>query len=107
MAVKIKRNREISQVFNRGKKYRYANITAYVHHNEKKQTRYAILIPSKIGHSVDRNKLKRYVREGIRLFSEPPPGFDILIQIHSGIEKETRKAIEECLLQLHIKLKGE
>jgi ribonuclease P protein component len=106
-AIKIKRNREISQVFNKGKKHRYSNITAYVLHNEKNHTRCAIIVPSKIGPSADRNMLKRYVREGFRSLSETPPGFDILIKIHSGIEKTTRKAIEECLLQLCLKLKRE
>jgi ribonuclease P protein component len=106
-AVKIKNNREISLVLKKGKKYRYANITAYALNNEKNHTRCAIIVPSKIGPSVYRNKLKRYVREGFRSFYKPPRGFDILIKIHSGIEEIKRKAIEVCLLQLFMKLKGE
>jgi ribonuclease P protein component len=106
-AVKIKNNREISQVLKKGKKYRYANITAYALHNEKNHTRCAIIVPSKIGPSVYRNKLKRFIREEFRFFYEPPRGFDILIKIHSGIEEIKRKAIEVCLLQFLMKLKEE
>ena len=106
-AVKIKRNREISNVFKNGKTIKEKSITAYAHHNGKKHLRCAIIVPSKIGSSVYRNKIKRHVREELRLLSEPPRGFDILIKFNSGIEKITRKSIEECFVQLCEKLKGE
>jgi len=107
VAVKIKRNREISNVYKNGKTFREKSITAYALHNGKKHMRCAIIVPSKLGSSVYRNKLKRYVREELRLLSGPPSGFDFLIKIHVGKDKTSRKSIEECLPQICGKLKGE
>ena len=106
-AVKIKQNKEIYKVLKKGKKHQEKNITSYALHNGKKHIRCAIIIPSKLGSSVYRNNMKRYIREEIRYLSEPPIGFDILIQIHSEKKQITKKAIEESLNIICVKLKGE
>ena len=93
-------------IFKKGQKYQTPFLKIYIRKNEFKYARYAIIVPSKIGIAVKRNKIKRYIREWLRARSEPLPQCDILIHFKKGNFK-IRNAIEESLCSAweHIKEK--
>jgi len=83
-------------IFENGQKYKTPYFKIYFRKNEFNSARYAIIVPSKIGIAVKRNKIKRYIREWLRARSEPIPHCDILIHFKKGTFN-IRNAIEESL----------
>lgn len=69
--VSIKKNYEFARVYKRGKHYNTRNLTLYVLKNRNLGKRLGITISRKAyGKSVDRNRVRRLVKESYRIFEE-------------------------------------
>ena len=79
---KIKRRKEILQTIHHGQKQRYGVITIYNKKSENKNARFAIVVPSNVGSSVYRNRMKRIIREHIRKLGEVRQNDDFLIKVN-------------------------
>ena len=67
----LKKNYEFAKVYRRGKYFTSNNLTLYVLSNNKSKKRLGITISKKAyGRSVDRNRIRRLVRESYRSFEE-------------------------------------
>ncbi len=65
----LKKNYEFQNVLKNGKFYIGKQITVYIIKNKKESNDIGIAISSKLCHAVQRNKIKRKIRENYRLLS--------------------------------------
>jgi len=67
----IKRNYEFARVYRKGSHYRTKNLTLYVLDVNRSKARLGITVSRKAyGRSVDRNRVRRLVRESFRSFED-------------------------------------
>ena len=66
----LKKNYEFRYVLTRGKRYTGNYIEVYIKRNNLDENKLGIAISSKIANSVNRNKIKRLIRENYRLIEE-------------------------------------
>lgn len=67
----LKRNYEFARVYRKGNHYKSKNITLYVFNGNRSKKRLGITVSKKAyGRSVDRNRIRRLVRESFRRFED-------------------------------------
>lgn len=67
----LKKNYEFARVYRKGNYFTSNNLTLYVLSNKKSRKRIGITVSKKsYGKSVDRNRIRRLVRESYRSFKE-------------------------------------
>ena len=103
---KLKRllvRREFRDVYQNGKKYVGHRLTFFYLFDEHKPPRLGITITKKWGKAHDRNRFKRVVREGFRLFY-PSLKSGILLNVHprGGYKDLTAEEVATELKQLSI-----
>ncbi len=100
-ARKIKRNREISAVLQSGKQWHCPPITVVYLNNRLCYNRCAVIVPKIAGSAVERNRIKRAVRENFRAsIIKTAPHRDILIKICPQRNQTiSNQAIEGALKQ--------
>lgn len=77
--ITIKKNFEFKRVLSRGKFVNGNNITVYFFPNRLNQVRYGFAIGKKAGKAVQRNRIKRVIREAVRIIPvESTVGVDII-----------------------------
>jgi len=96
---------QIKNVFDKRKKITQNSIAVFFCGNELGHPRLGIVITKKnVSLSVQRNKIKRIVREGFRINQDSIKGFDVVVFPYKGSEKITNKELRLCLEKLWIKL---
>ncbi len=106
----LKKNAEIKKVLDYQKKKISGAVTIYVRPQENPGIfKIAMSVPKKLGNAVERNKVKRRIREILRAF-ELNSGIDYFVLIkpaaHLYSFQELEKHIHQCLHQLGLN-KGE
>jgi ribonuclease P protein component len=76
---KIKRSWQFRKIYKEGVKYFDNLFVLYVLPNNTQQTRIGLTVTKKVGISVQRNRIKRLIREVFRSLSEIAPGNDLVI----------------------------
>lgn len=81
--VMIKRRYEFKILFSKGKISYGSNITMYILKNKFSHNKLGIAVGKKSGRAVDRNKVKRLIRENYRVFEDSVKcGYNILISVN-------------------------
>lgn len=79
----IKRRYEFKILFSKGKISYGSNITMYILKNKFSHNKLGIAVGKKSGRAVDRNKVKRLIRENYRVFEDSVKcGYNILISVN-------------------------
>lgn len=95
-AYKIKSRKEITLTLRYGKKQQCGILTIYQREKKNNRTRYAIVVPSCVGSSVKRSRIKRNVRERIRTLGMIVKDGDFIVKIHPHKNiKEIDEAIKK------------
>jgi len=76
---KIRRGWQFEKVYKEGSKYSDDLFVLYALPNNTKEVRIGLTVTKKIGKSVQRNRIKRLIREAIRLTDGILPGNDIVV----------------------------
>jgi len=76
---RLRKREEFSALLRRGKTLRHSLLTLKARHNTLAFSRLGLLVSRKVGKAVVRNKVRRRLREGIRLVPLLPEGWDLLI----------------------------
>jgi ribonuclease P protein component len=101
----LQKNKDFQQVYKKGKSFANKYFVMYVLKNELEENRLGISVSKKVGNSVQRNRLKRLIRENYRISeSKYIRGLDIVIiaRINSkGIGYEEVESALEHLRKLH------
>ena len=93
----LKKNYEFARVYRRGNYFTSNNLTLYVISNNKSKKRLGITVSKKAyGRSVDRNRIRRLVRESYRSFEEEiKVNSDMVFVVRKNKEIPTFKVINE------------
>ena len=99
----LKKNYEFKKVFQKGKVFTSENIKIFISKNNTEENRIGIAISVKADNAVNRNRVKRLIRENYRLMSSKlRKGYNIIFlwNKNSDIEKMNFKIIQEDFLKL-------
>jgi ribonuclease P protein component len=97
----LKRSRDYRKVIANGKREYLETITAYRLPNQMDITRVGISVTRKVGGSVERNRIKRRIKEAIRRnASFLPSGEDVIISPRQGYSNVEYTDIERDIRRL-------
>ncbi len=74
---RLKKNTDFTRVYNKGKSYGCKNLVIY-YLPSKNQFRAGFSISKKVGNAVTRNRIRRYLKESLRLLEPQGKGYDII-----------------------------
>jgi len=103
--ITIKRSRDFSRAFKRGKSVADKYLVIYIYKNNIEINRIGISIGKKVGNSVNRNRVKRLIRENYRqIKASLEVGFDVIF-IPRQLSKDAKcKDIYNSIFKLFKKL---
>lgn len=76
---KLRRNWQFSKIYKEGDKYFGDLFILYVLPNNTQETRIGLTVTKKVGVSVQRNRIKRVIREVFRSLEGIAPGNDLVV----------------------------
>jgi ribonuclease P protein component len=101
----LKKNNEFKRVYSKGKYAASAFLVIYVLPNRLDQVRLGITASKKVGNAVKRNRMRRLIRENLRLLNDRLiRGIDIVIVARKTEETVTLETIGKELRYLLYKL---
>jgi len=81
----LKKNSEFQRVYSRGKYASSESLVVYYVKRKADTVRIGITTSKKVGKSVQRNRMRRLVRENLRLMSDQlAPGMDLVIVVRKA-----------------------
>lgn len=90
----LSKNYEFQRVYNKGRYAASKSLVIYVLPNRKSAIRFGITTSKKVGNSVTRNRLRRLVRENLRLMGlTPPQGLDLVVVARKADKQATLGSI--------------
>jgi ribonuclease P protein component len=100
----IRKKREFSAVFDHGTLIQESLMIMYIRRNDANRARYGICVGKKIGNSVERNRIKRRLREIIRLHDgEIEAGHDIILVARASCKRSGYWPMVEKFRKLCVK----
>ena len=97
----LKKNREFKKVYSTGKSCATAHLVLYTKPNYFEDNRYGFSISRKIGKAVIRNKLRRRLKEILRLHdTEMKKGYDLIFIARKSVVKLEYNKLERDVLSL-------
>lgn len=98
---RLRKNSDFTKVYKRGKAYWNKHFTVSIKKNGTVKTRVGFSVSKKVGNAVERNKIKRKLREIIRLNRHSlEGGCDIVITPRKNTLEMEYKQIENSLMKL-------
>ena len=101
----LKKNHEFRRLYNKGKSAASQYIVVYVRKNNSARNQLGITVSKKIGRAVQRNRVRRRLKEIYRLReADLKPGYDIVIIARSNSRFIKYSELEASVLLLLKKL---
>ena len=101
----LKKNHEFRRLYNKGKVSASQCVAIYCRRNGMPGNRFGVTVGTKIGGAVQRNRIRRRLREIYRLNEDKlSPGYDIVIVARMRSRYAEYKEIESSVLYLFGKL---
>lgn len=98
---RLKKSWEFQRAYKKGKKYWDTYFVIYVYRTQLSQPRLGVTVSKKVGISVQRNRVKRLIREAFRMLkSELQPQYDIVVVGRPAASTLTGQQACESLHQL-------
>ena len=98
---RLRKNMEFRRVYNGGKSYWNRNLILYVRKNDLENSRIGITITKKIGNAVVRNRIRRRMKEIIRLkLGNIKPGYDLIIIPKKNVQDISYKDLESAMIHI-------
>lgn len=98
---RLRNNMEFKRVYKDGKNYWNRNLILYVRKNNMENSRVGYSITKKIGNSVVRNKVRRRMKEILRLnFSNVKDGYDLIFIPKRNVVDISYKELESAILHI-------
>ncbi|MCY4403741.1 MAG: ribonuclease P protein component [Candidatus Poribacteria bacterium] len=101
---RLKKPWEFQRAYKKGKKYWNTHFVIYVYHTQLKQPRLGITVSKKVGKSVQRNRVKRLIRESFRVLKyHLLPHHDIVVVGRSAACGLTMQEVRDSLHKLFLR----
>ena len=95
----IKKNHEFRRLYSKGKSAAAPSVVVYCRRNGRNTNRIGITVSNKIGKAVQRNKIRRRIREIYRLNEERfKRGFDIVVVARVRSRYADYRELEQAIL---------
>jgi ribonuclease P protein component len=103
---RIKKKKEIEEIFKKGQSFKQDFLILKTLKNNLTFSRFCFVVPKKVSKkAVDRNKIKRRIRQAVRLITNFENNTDNLIIALSEAKEKTFQEIEQTLRKLFKKAK--
>lgn len=97
----LKKNGDFKQVYNQRRSEANRLLVMYVRKNGQLNNRLGVSISRKVGQAVARNRLKRLIKEQMRLHkNELTAGYDVIVVVRKGAAGANFTQIGQSLLNL-------
>ncbi len=97
-ALRLKTKEQLQQAFQNTSKISARNFAIFSKPNKLYYPRLGIIITKRaVRSAVNRNRLKRIIRESFRLQQKNIAGKDIIFLAYKGLDKIAREELKECL----------
>ena len=101
----LKKNYEFKRLYNKGKSIASQCVVVYCRRNGKAENHLGITVSAKLGGAVQRNRIRRRLREIYRLNEEKlSPGYDVVIVARMRSRYAGYKEIESSVMAMLRKL---
>ena len=101
----LKFNHVFRRLYNRGDSCANRYLVIYCRRNGTKRNRIGLTVGAKLGHAVERNRLRRRLREIYRLHEgQFAPGYDIVVVARAAAMQASYRQLEGAYLYLTGKL---
>ena len=101
----LKKNHEFKRLYNKGKSAASQCVVIYSRRNGKQENRLGVTVSTKIGGAVQRNRIRRRLKEIYRLNEEKlTPGYDIVIVARMKSRYAEYSQLEKSVLSMFSKL---
>ena len=97
---RLRKSKDFKKVYNNGKSLATYNLVLYYYSNRTDKNRVGFSISKKIGNAVVRNKIKRRLREIIRIKENLKKGYDIIIIARKPVIRLDYKGMERDIDKL-------
>jgi ribonuclease P protein component len=98
---RIVRKADFDVVYRNGKRRSSSHFTVFLKANDLPQSRFGLSIKRALGGAVVRNRIRRRIREVVRLHREEiSPGWDFVIHPKANVEHAAFVALESDLVRL-------
>lgn len=98
---RLRKNMEFKRVYSGGKNYWNRNLILYVRKNDLKNSRIGITITKKIGNAVVRNRIRRRMKEIIRLrLGNIKNGYDLILIPKKNVIDISYKDLESAMVHI-------
>ena len=98
-AQRLRRRRDFSAVYRRGRTYRGQLLTLRALPNACSESRFGFTVAKVLGNAVTRNRLKRRLREAARSLAVAP-GYDIVVNTRPGAPVAGFSALRQAMSDL-------
>ena len=100
-ARRLVRKADFDAVYRNGKRRSSSHFTVFLKANDLPESRFGFSIKKALGGAVARNRIRRRIREAIRLHREEiSAGWDFVIHPKTNVEKAVFAALESDLVRL-------
>jgi ribonuclease P protein component len=104
-SARLRTTKEFQQTYKVAQKFKYDGITVFANRNNLTYARLGLSIAKKqIPRAVDRNRIKRIIRESFRLKQAEFNNLDIIVTVYSTLLQPGHVGIKSCLDVLWSKL---
>jgi len=101
----LKKNHEFKRLYNKGKSAASQCVVVYCRRNGRSENRLGVTVSTKIGGAVQRNRVRRRLKEIYRLNEDRlTPGYDVVIVARMRSRFAGYREIESSVLSLFKKL---
>ena len=98
---RLVRKADFDAVYRNGKRRSSSHFTVFLKANDLPQSRFGFSIKRALGGAVARNRIRRRIREVVRLHREEiSPGWDFVIHPKANVERAAFVALESDLVRL-------
>ncbi len=103
----LKKDTDFRKVYKKGKSTANKYLVMYTFENQSQESRIGISVSKKVGNAINRNKIKRRIREAYRLNVDEKVknGYDIVFIARISSKEATYKDIEKSVINLSKKAK--
>jgi len=96
--MRLKKSRDFRRVQGRGRKIRQPNLMLLVLPGQVSQTRIGLTVSRRVGNAVIRNRVKRWLREGLRHQYPSIEGcWDVVVIAHPSASEAGQEALSQQL----------
>lgn len=102
----IRKAAEFNVVIQRGKRLTLSCLAFYFLKNDRDYPRLGMIVNKRnCPLAVNRNRIKRVIREHFRLTQQDSMGFDLVLMLRSSVEKISDQELRSCLEKLFSQFK--